>query len=97
MVDYAEKRNFQRMTLDCTLEYQFPNDDEVHCGTVKNLSATGIMFVSKQSIAEGTELLIKLTPENTITPPMSAEIVITRCDDHESGGYLLAGEISSIA
>ena len=96
MVDYAEKRNFQRMTLDCTLEYRFSDDEEMRSGSVKNLSATGVMFVCDQSISPGTNLVITLTPENTITPPMTADIVITRCDPQENSDYLLAGEISKI-
>ncbi len=96
MVDYSEKRNFQRMTLDCSLEYQHADDDQFRCGTVKNLSATGVMFVAAESISVGSQLKIKLTPENTITPPMNADVVVSRCDPYDDSQYLLAGEITQI-
>lgn len=95
MIDYAEKRDFQRMTLDSVLEYQLTGEDEAHHGKVKNLSATGVMFVSSQAIAPGSQVNIRLSPVNPITPPMSAEISITRCDKQEDD-FLLAGEIIKI-
>jgi len=96
MTDYAEKRDFQRMTLDSVLEYHLAGDDEVHQGQIKNLSATGVMFVCDRVVSPGTQVNIKLSPVNTITPPMSAEISVTRCDQHDDDSYLLAGEIIKI-
>ena len=96
MNDFAEKRDFQRMTLDSVLEYHVSGDDEVHQGQIKNLSATGVMFVCDRNVHPGAQVNIKLSPVNTITPPMSAEISVTRCDEHDEGGYLLAGEIIKI-
>lgn len=96
MIDYAEKRNFQRMTLDCNLEYWLKGSDDKHCGTVKNLSATGVLFIANQPIAVGSELKIVLTPENSVTPPMHADVVVSRCDQQGDDSYLLAGEISKI-
>lgn len=97
MAEYAEKRDFQRMTLDSTLEYQVVNEeDHYHLGSIKNLSATGVLFVTDRSIPLGIKLRIKLSPENEITPPMKAEIKVSRCDKHSDGDYYLAGEIIKI-
>jgi hypothetical protein len=97
MVDYTEKRDFQRMTLDSSLEFQVFNDSRVYQGTVKNLSANGLMFTSDKSLPLGIQLSIKLTPENSITPPMVAEVKVIRCDKHSDGLYYVAGEMSQIS
>jgi hypothetical protein len=96
MTDYAEKRDFQRMTLESTLEYQIHNEDKLHKGEIKNLSATGVLFVTEQPISLGLKLRITLTPDNKITPPMSADVKVARCDKHSDGAYYLAGEILKI-
>ena len=93
MAEYAEKRDFQRMSLDSSLEYQVLSEDRLYQGNIKNLSATGVLFVTDHSVPLGVNLRIKLSPENNITPPMSAQVKVTRCDKHSDGGYYLAGEI----
>ena len=96
MVDYSEKRDFQRMTVESSLEYHKDNDSEVHQGTVKNLSATGILFTTDDKLPLGIELSIKLTPINSITPPLSARVKVTRADKHADGDYYIACEIVKI-
>ncbi len=96
MVDYAEKRDFQRMVVDCSFEYQLAGDQGKHQGTVRNLSAKGVSFVSSNPVHVGASMSMTLTPENDITPPLSAEVTITRCDSDESGNYLIAGEINRL-
>lgn len=84
------------MTLDSALEYQLFNDRQTYHGNVKNLSATGILFTTEKSLPLGIQLQIKLTPENTITPPMEAEVKVTRCDKHSDGICYVAGVITQI-
>ncbi len=84
------------MTLDSALEYHLFNDNKTYPGKVKNLSATGIMFTADQSLPLGIQVQIKLTPENDITPPMEAEVRVTRCDKRTDGHYHVAGEINKI-
>lgn len=96
MTDYSEKRDFQRMSLDSLLEYQMFNEKEVYQAKVMNLSATGLFFITTQSIPLGVQLNIKITPEKNVTPPMSAEVRVTRCDKHSDGDFHVAGEITKI-
>lgn len=96
MEEYSEKRDFQRMTLNSSLEYQVLSENKQYQGNIKNLSATGVLFVTDHSVPLGVILRIKLSPDNNITPPMSADVKVTRCDKHSDGGYYLAGEITRI-
>lgn len=84
------------MALDCSLEYQKFDDGNKYQGRVKDLSATGVSFLIDERMPLGVSLHIKLTPVNDITPPMSAEVRITRCDKHLDGDYHVAGEITRI-
>ncbi len=101
MSDYSEKRDFHRMPLDCELEYQLEGDSENHRGQVRNLSARGLLFSAPQQLATDQRLKVVLTPVNTITPPMSADARVLRCDEveAESDGersWLVACEIEQI-
>ena len=96
MMDYAEKRDFQRMAMDCSMEYQLSNDSKPCEGKVINLSAKGILFSSRYAVQAGDSLAIKLTPVNKITPPMSADILVARCDQQSDNEYQIAAEIVQI-
>ena len=95
-MDYAEKRDFQRMAMDCSMEYQLSNDSKACEGKVVNLSAKGILFISSDEVQEGASINITLTPVNNITPPMSADILVIRCDEESENEYKIAAEIVQI-
>ena len=96
-MDYSEKRDFQRMTLDCALEYRVHDKDDARVGQIKNLSATGVLFTADESLALGIEIFITVTAKNSNTPPMTAELKSLRCDKHsDDGKYHVAGEVLSI-
>ena len=82
MMDYAEKRDFQRMAMDCTMQFKLAESEQKFEGKVINLSAKGILFVAADEIAPGSIVEIKLTPVNNITPPMSANTTVARCEKH---------------
>lgn len=78
MIEYAEKRDFLRMPIDCELSFAQTGSDRQLKGKVINLSSGGILFASRVNFAVGTRLDIVLTPSNSATPPMEARVVVTR-------------------
>jgi hypothetical protein len=82
--DYAEKRDFQRMAIDCVLSFSKKGGSQIYDGNVINLSSKGILFASSESIDEGTDLWIVLTPSNSITPPMEVDAVVSRVINNQS-------------
>jgi hypothetical protein len=82
--EYTEKRDFQRMFIDCVLSFTIRGESETYNGNVINLSSTGILFTSTEAIKEGSDLSIVLTPSNPITPPMEANATVTRVIDNDS-------------
>ncbi len=95
MIDYSEKRDFLRMSIDCELSFSEAGNSKRYQGNVINLSSKGILFTSSQKFAEGSTLEIILTPSNSATPPMEANVVVTRVISNEVL-FELACEIEEI-
>ncbi len=101
MSEFSEKRDFHRMSLDCALDYQLEGSSESRRGQVRNLSARGMLFIAPQALDPDQRLKVVLTPVNTITPPMTANARVLRCDEVEAEGddersWLVACEIEQI-
>jgi len=95
MNNFAEKRDFLRMAIDCLLSFSKKGDKQSFEGHVVNLSSKGILFTSVNEFAEGDQLEIVLTPTNSLTSAMKASVVISRVTFNDSV-YELACEIVEI-
>jgi len=95
MIEYAEKRDFLRMPIDCELSFSQTGSSMQYSGNVINLSSKGILFTSNNEFQPGTRLDITLTPSNSITPPMEATVVVMRVVNNEVM-YEIACEIEEI-
>ena len=78
MIDYAEKRDFLRMAIDCELSFSAAGSTKRYTGSVINLSTKGILFTSSEKFDDGTVLKLTLTPSHSDTLPMEATAVVTR-------------------
>ena len=96
MNDYSEKRNFQRMGVDCRAQFRIQGADEVNDGIVKNLSASGLLIHAQLEISPGTQLLVHIVPVNNITPPLPAMASVLRSEPSTAGGYEIACAIEQI-
>lgn len=83
MIDYAEKRDFLRMPIDCELTFSAAGSTRQYQGKVINLSSKGILFTSSEKFDEGDRLEIVLTPSKSITPPMEASVIVSRVNNNE--------------
>lgn len=95
-MDYSEKRDFQRMAIGCSLEYQLENDTQIYQGKVVNLSGKGVLFTASNAIKAGANIKIIVIPGNSLTPPMSADILVLRCDKQSDKKFHIAAEIVQI-
>lgn len=95
MIEYAEKRDFLRMPIDCELSFSKADGGNRHQGKVINLSSKGILFTSSEKFDIGSRLDIVLTPSNSITPPMQARVTVTRIVAGEVL-FEIAGEIEDV-
>ena len=92
--DYAEKRNFFRMNMDCNMEYTISGSDSKEQGTVLNLSGDGISFTVKDQIKPGVIVRISISPENTVTPPLEMAVEVLRCEQSGAEAFEIAGNIT---
>ncbi len=80
MMEYTEKRDFHRMTIDSTAQFQVNGSGKTDEAIVKDLSSGGILLWIKQKIKPGSELSIIIQPGTDITPPLHAKVEVIRCD-----------------
>jgi len=93
--DYAEKRNYFRMNLDCTAQYTINGSGQQKSGVVSDLSGDGISIIADQSVEPGTEVRVSIKPENDVTPPLEVIMEVLRCEQKDEDRFLLAGNITS--
>ncbi len=84
MIDYAEKRDFLRMPIDCQLSFTAAGSSLQQAGKVINLSSKGILFTTDERLAQGDRLEILLTPYSPETPPLEASVVVSRVTDNDA-------------
>jgi len=96
MSDFAEKRDFYRMGIQCPAKFRVQGSAEVSDSQVMNLSATGLLMVAPQEISPGTRLAIRIEPVQAITPPLSANASVLRSTPTEAGMFQIACAIDQI-
>ena len=96
MLDYAEKRDFQRMAMECPARFRMLNAKEINGAIVKDLSSGGMLLWLEQKIELGERLNIEVIPAKCITPSLSAEAVIIRAYELEDGVWAAACTIENI-
>lgn len=93
--DYAEKRTYRRVSVDCDIHYKMmdSNLDEEAVGRVANLSGRGLMFIAERGVPLNSELEIRISPGNTLTPPLHARVKVVRMEKQRRGGGYEIGAV----
>lgn len=96
-IDYEEKRDFIRMNTEHDLQFREVGTDKTQQGVCRNLSATGILFITEQAIPQGTELEINITPQYSVVSPFDAVVKVLRTRPNGSTSrYEVAGKITTL-
>jgi hypothetical protein len=95
MSNFAEKRDFMRMAIDCLLSFSRRGEQQSFEGHVVNLSSKGILFTAIDQFEKGDQLELVLTPTNSSTSPMEASVVVSRVTFNDEV-YELACEITEM-
>lgn len=98
MLSYDDKRDFQRMNMDCPVTYSVNGSSHRRDGVAKDLSAKGVLMWLQEHVDAESTLTIQVEPVNKLTPPLSAEVRVVRCSPVEgvSGTYAVACETLKI-
>lgn len=95
-MQYDEKRAFMRIDLDSEMHYRFVNSPEFYSAKCTSLSGSGVSFITSNPFNEGEALEIKITPQNAITPALTAFVEIVRVSATITGDYEIAATIKTI-
>ncbi|MCB1800689.1 MAG: PilZ domain-containing protein [Gammaproteobacteria bacterium] len=96
MIDYSEKRDYIRMPMQCPVSIRDLSAQDSDTAQLLDISASGVRFVSRRALDEGTRLQLMVQPECTITPPLEAEISVIRCREVDDG-FDIAASIDLVA
>jgi hypothetical protein len=80
MLDYAEKRDFPRMCIDCATRYRVADSAQAVSCIAKDLSSSGLLLLTGEALPAGAQLNVEIRPGKNITPPLYAEAEVVRCD-----------------
>ncbi len=75
--DFEEKRTFQRLHVQTTIEYQVEGGADAD-GTVQDLSAGGVCFKAAEALAPATRLRITIRG-GADEQPLTGVAVVLRC------------------
>lgn len=91
--DYEEKRDFARMGMECPASFSIDGEGATYQAVATDLSATGMQLNCATAVAEGSVMMVVVTPEQAIVPPLQAKAEVVRCHDTGSGSYQLGLKI----
>lgn len=95
-IDYNEQRDFIRMETDCTIHYTVIGCEESKQGVCRNLSATGVLFYSREPIAQHTELHIQIRSGSDTISALEAIIEVIRMKPNGNQDFEIAAFIKEI-
>lgn len=84
--EYDEKRNFIRMCMDCPMSFT-RYDGSVHSALARDLSGSGLGFVTDQALTLGEVLAVQVVPQQAVVAPLRAEVEVARVQPVTEGGY----------
>ena len=96
MREFAEKRDFIRMPIDCPAQVRVAGSDATSSAIVKNLSGKGMLMLFEKNVDPGTRLTVEITPVRSITPALYAEISVLRSVPADDGNFNIACAIDRI-
>lgn len=94
--DYSEKRDFIRMKVDTEISLSFENSDKTMTAICRDLSGTGMLIETGESLIEGSEFNTSLPSTNPSFPSFETKVKVIRCEETESGKFLIGTEILNI-
>jgi hypothetical protein len=95
-MQYEEKRAFMRINVDCDMMYRVIDSSQFQQARCISLSGAGVSFVTPQLCDEGKAIEISITPQNSLTPSLTAFVEVIRVTAKDADNYEVAATIKSI-
>lgn len=87
--EFAEKRDFIRMGVNCPATFTINDDAATYQGIADNLSATGLQVTTDKMVNEGVFMEINVQPEQAVVAPLKAHVEVVRTTPVDGGKYVL--------
>ncbi len=91
--NYDEKRLFCRLQVEAELTYSIAGENGTYKGQCRNLSHTGIQFVTEHALSEGKAIEVVIDTKSAKFNPMTAVVEIIRVEPAGDRQYKTAGII----
>jgi hypothetical protein len=89
---YSEKRDFVRVSVECTVSVREAGSNQVETGTCTSLSGKGLMFLCDRQYPIGTMLEVSVVPQTAVVPPLDALVEVVRAEyNEEERKFAIAG------
>ncbi len=75
---YEEKRDFPRMNIEADLTYSRSQDKGLYEALSKNLSHSGILFETEQTLSPGESVVLTMDSRNNKFIPLKAKAEVIR-------------------
>ncbi len=93
---YKESRDFIRMEIDTGFEFKIPGNGKTCKGTLKNLSHTGMQFVTSEEVSLNLTVDVFIDMGHNKFKPMEGRLTILRVEHLPDGAFLVAGKLNDI-
>ena len=93
--DYEEKRRYIRMRIEASVDVSTPDGRHV-TGLCRNLSSSGMLLETRESVPMGASVEVKITPAHPKQSMFHASGIVTRLDPQGQSGFVVGIHISRI-
>ncbi len=95
--EYAEKRDFMRMSVNSKLKFRTQDGKAMHDGCITDLSGGGMSFVTAVPLDRHARLAVAVESSSRNIPPLVAYVEVVRCDpDPDAETFTVACKIDRI-
>ncbi len=84
----TERRAFARIEIDSTVEYFLENRDSPLPGMLDNMSASGFLLWTEQTILLGSKVFISIKPDKEEEAPIEITATVIRINGEKRGANL---------
>ena len=81
------------MGLECPATFHLIDESIVHQAVAVDLSAVGLQLNTVDAMVLGGVVMVEVTPEAAVVPPLQVRAEVVRCDKSSSEGYHLGLKI----
>jgi c-di-GMP-binding flagellar brake protein YcgR len=87
MVEFDDRREYFRITVNCEIDCRLLETDETHQARCTTLSGSGISFVTHLALQPEMELEITIQSQLPLTPPMRVHAKVIRVNRIDEKTY----------